>query len=255
VIDLHFHLLPDIDDGPASTSAALGLARRALAAGVRTVVATPHVSAHYPNDPDTIDARVEELRALLSDEGVRLELRSGAEIAATYIPEIEPSQLARMGLGGGEWLLVEPPFAPVAPALQDTVQELQRRGHRVVLAHPERCAVFHRDPDMLASLVRGGVLTSITAGSLVGRFGGVPQRFALRLVREGLVHNVASDAHDLPNRTPGIAAELDQAGLAPLAEWFTEAVPAAILNGQEIPARPQIGLLAAGPARRWRLRR
>ncbi len=255
MIDLHCHLLPEIDDGPASMPAALAMARRAVAAGVRTVVTTPHVSARYPNDPDTIAARVQDLRALLAAEDVDLQLRAGAEIAVTYIPEIEPSQLTRLALGGGEWLLVEPPFAPVAPALCDTVQELQRCGHRVLLAHPERCAVFHREPDMLATLVRGGVLTSITAGSLVGRFGGSPQRFALRLVREGLVHNVASDAHDLPGRTLGMAAELKQAGLAPLTEWLTEAVPAAILDGAAIPARPQLGLLAAGPARHWRLRR
>jgi protein-tyrosine phosphatase len=91
---------------------------------------------------------------------------------------------------------------------------------------------------MLGSLVRAGALTSLTAGSLAGRFGGVARRFALRLAREGLVHNVASDAHDLAARAPGIGSELERAGLAPLATWLTQAVPAAILDGGEIPARP-----------------
>jgi len=246
VIDLHCHVLPGIDDGPRTIAGSLALARAAADAGVRTLVATPHVSWHYQNDADTIGGLVEELRALLAAEGVELELRAGAEVAMTRIDELEDAELARLRLGGGEWLLLEPPFSPIVTGLEAIAQEVRRRGNRVLLAHPERCPAFHRDPRMLGSLVRSGVLTSITAGSLVGRFGGTVRRFALRLVQEELVHNVASDAHDLADRAPGIAAELEQAGLAPLQEWLTEAIPAAILDGGPIPARPAL----ASPGRR-----
>jgi protein-tyrosine phosphatase len=261
VIDLHCHVLPGIDDGPKSIAAARGLARAAYAAGVRTLVATPHVSWHYPNRAATIGPLVDELRAQLTADGIELDLRAGAEVAVTYLDELDHGELSRLRLGGGEWLLVEPPFAPLAPGLDDALAALQRGGHRILLAHPERCAAFHHDPEMLASIVRRGALTSITAGSLVGRFGGVPQRFALKLVEEGMVHNVASDAHDLPGRTPGMAVELEQAGLQPLAQWLTCDVPAAILGGGEIPRRPHVGHLGPRPARarwgarRWRLRR
>ncbi len=107
---------------------------------------------------------------------------------------------------------------------------------------------------MLESLVRSGVLTSVTAGSLVGRFGAEVRRFALRLAREGLIHNVASDAHDHVKRPPGIAAELQQAGLAPLADWLTREVPEAILEDREIPPRPVVDLPGTETARRawWR---
>jgi protein-tyrosine phosphatase len=109
---------------------------------------------------------------------------------------------------------------------------------------------------MLESLVRAGVLTSITAGSLVGSFGGDVRRFALRLMRDGMVHNVASDAHDHRNRPPGMAAELDRAGFGPLAEWLTHAVPSAILSGKEIPPRPAMILPdIERPSRPWRRRR
>jgi protein-tyrosine phosphatase len=255
VIDLHCHVLPGIDDGPKSMAHSQALARAAHEAGVRTLVATPHVSWHYPNRAAEIAALADELRGRLADDGLGLDLRVGAEVALTYLAEIDPSERSRLCLGGGEWLLVEPPFAALAPVLPELLQDLERHGQRVLLAHPERCPTFHRDPEMLRSLVRGGVLTSVTAGSLVGRFGGVPRRFALMLVEEGMVHNVASDAHDLAGRTPGMAAELEQAGLAPLAGWLTEAVPAAILDGREIPPRPQVGHERIGPARRWRLRR
>jgi protein-tyrosine phosphatase len=255
VIDLHCHVLPGIDDGPNSIAGSLALARAAADAGIRTLVATPHVSWHYQNDAETIGGLVAELRALLSAEGVELELRAGAEVAMTRIDELEDDELARLRLGGGEWLLLEPPFSPIVTGLEEIVQEVRRRGNRVLLAHPERCPAFHRDPRMLASLVRSGVLTSITAGSLVGRFGATVRRFALELVHDELVHNVASDAHDLAGRAPGIASELEHAGLTPLAEWLTEAIPAAILDGGEIPARPALASPRPRRARRLRLRR
>lgn len=248
-------MLAGIDDGPETIEGSLALARAAARAGVRTLVATPHVSSHYRNEPDTIVALVDELSGLLADAGVAIEVRAGAEVAMTRVAEIEPAELARLRLGGGEWLLLEPPFASVAPALEMIVSELQRDGNRVLLAHPERCAAFHRDPRLLASLVRGGALTSITAGSLVGRFGNTVRRFALQLTRDGLVHNVTSDAHDLSGRAPGLREEIAEAGLAPLTEWLTEAVPAAILDGREIPARPAVENLGVARQGRWRLRR
>jgi protein-tyrosine phosphatase len=116
----------------------------------------------------------------------------------------------------------------------------------VVLAHPERCPALHRDRSMLERLVESGVLGSLTAGSLDGKFGAEVRRFSLELVRDRLVHNVASDAHDHSHRPPTIAGEIERAGLGALAEWFTEAVPTAILTGGVIPPRPEVET----PARR-----
>jgi protein-tyrosine phosphatase len=254
VIDLHCHVLPGIDDGPESIEGSLALARAAVAAGTRTLVATPHVSSRYPNEAETIARLVAELRARLAEEDVGLELRPGAEIAVTRLVETEPSQLDRLGLGGGPWLLVEPPFTAVATGLDSIVRDLLRGGRRVVLAHPERCPALRRDPRMLASLVSDGVITSITAGSLTGRFGGEVRRFAMALLEAELVHNVASDAHDQTSRPPSIRAELKAAGAEPLGEWLTEEVPAAVLAGQEIPRRPSLAMAGARP-RRWSWRR
>ncbi len=128
------------------------------------------------------------------------------------------------------------------------VLDLQRRGHRIVLAHPERCPAFQRDAGLLEWLVRAGVLTSITASSFVGRFGGEARRLGAELLRDGLAHNVASDAHDDVRRPPSIVAELEQAGLSPLAEWLTDRSPVAILSGEEIPrARRQLSQASSRP--------
>jgi protein-tyrosine phosphatase len=252
VIDLHCHVLPGIDDGPETIDGSLAMARAAADAGTRTLVATPHVSWRYPNEPDTIARLVDEVNARLAAEAAAVEIRSGAEIAMTRVIDIDPGQLASLSLGGGPWLLVEPPFTSVATGLDIVVFDLQRRGHRVLLAHPERCPALHRDPRMLGTLIRAGVLTSITAGSLVGRFGETVRRFALQLVQEEMVHNVASDAHDHVGRPPGMADELQRAGLSPLKQWLTQEVPAAILAGDEtIPRRPAIALPGIAPRRGW----
>jgi protein-tyrosine phosphatase len=240
MIDLHCHILPGIDDGAPRVADSLELGRAAVAAGIRTVVATPHVSWRYTNDATTIATLTGELNGHLRSQGVALEVLTGGEIALTYAVELECGEISAFGLGGGPWLLVEPPFAAVASNLDGILLSLQSAGHRILLAHPERCPAFHRDPKMLGSLVRGGVLTSITAGALVGHFGAEVRRFALDLARAQMIHNVASDAHDCARRPPGMAHELEQAGLGQFAVWLTEEVPAAILADQAIPARPAV---------------
>lgn len=257
MIDLHCHVLPGIDDGPATIEASLALARAAALAGTRTLVATPHVNWRYHNTAEMITGAVAELNQRLKAESVALEVLPGAEIAMTRIADIAPDELARLALAGGGWLLVEPPFTPAASGLDKILIELQRQGHRILLAHPERCPAFHRDPDMLARVIGGGILASITAGSLVGTFGEACRRFGISLLREGLAHNVASDAHDAVGRGPGVSSEIAQAGLGPLSDWLTQAVPAAIVAGaQVIPARPAVELPELGTAsrRRWRQR-
>ncbi len=252
MIDLHSHVLPGIDDGPHTIEDSLALARAAASAGTTVLVATPHVSWEYSNRAETIAAQVDELNRRLGSEGVALEVRGGAEIAMTRAADIEAKELSRLTLGGGGWLLVEPPFTLVASGLDLLIADLQQRGYGVVLAHPERCPALHRDRSMLERLVASGVLGSLTAGSLDGRFGAAVRRFSLELVADRLVHNVASDAHDNSNRPPTIAGELERAGMAPLAPWLTQAVPAAILSGEEIPARPKVDV-PAPRGRRWRL--
>ena len=254
MIDLHCHVLPGIDDGPETIEGSLEFARTAVAAGIETLVATPHVNSRTPNDSATIAHLVKELNARLAEERVALSILPGAEIAVSQVAEIEPEELQRLSLGGGPWLLVEPPFTTIAVGLEGMLLNLLRKGHRVVLAHPERCPALQRDRRLVPELVDLGILMSITAGSFTGRFGGEVRRYALELAHAGLIHNVTSDAHDSVNRPPGLAAELEQAGLADLREWLTEAVPAAILGGEEIPPRPAGALTDARPRRGWRSR-
>ena len=254
---MHCHVLAGIDDGPGTIDGSLALARAAAAAGTSTLVATPHVSSRYPNSAETIARLVDELNVRLQAEGAALRVCPGAEIAMTRALDLSAGELSALHIGGGPWLLLEPALIQPLTGLDKIVRELQGAGHSIVLAHPERCLGFHRDPFLLEALVNTGVLTSITSGSLVGRFGAHVRRFALRLARDGLVHNVASDAHDHSRRPPRIARELERSGLGPLAGWLTSAVPTAILNGEDVPPRPLDVDLSVPPGRQpwWRRRR
>lgn len=99
---------------------------------------------------------------------------------------------------------------------------------------------------MVERLVCGGMLTSVTAGSLVGRFAKDVRRFALELLRKGLVHDVASDAHSVVRRPPGVLAELEEQGLGGHAAWLTEAVPRTILDGSAVPSAATTSIVPEG---------
>jgi protein-tyrosine phosphatase len=254
VIDLHCHVLPAIDDGPSTIEGSALLAAAAAEAATRILAATPHVSHRYPNDAGSIASALAALDAHLRDEQVAIDLRAGAEIAASYIPEIATQELWSLGIGGGQWLLIEPPFSTDVSGLESLLLQLRRSGHQILLAHPERCPGLHRSPQILRTLVAGGVLTSVTASSLSGRFGADVRRFALALAAENLIHNVVSDAHDHLRRPPEMAGYIERAGLGPLRGWLTCEVPAAILDGKEtMPARPSVDLarVRARRRRRW----
>lgn len=242
-IDLHSHVLPGIDDGAGSLAEALAMARRAAADGTGTIAATPHVSPRYRNRAAEIAEGVGALNEALAQDGVALRVVAGAEIAPALLPVMEDGELARLSLGGGPYLLIEAPLEAVGDELEAAVDELLTQGHGVVLAHPERAPSFQRDPGRLAALVERGVLCSLTAPALTGRFGRRVQAFADRLFEAGLVHNLASDAHDAVARPPEIwsyvaAAARRLTGLERQAPWLLEEVPSAILAGDSLPPRP-----------------
>jgi len=254
VIDLHCHILPGIDDGPATVEGSLELAAHAAAGGIRTVVATPHVNDRYGLGADDIEPVVADLRRAIEDSGLELELLGGAEIAVSRLLDLDDSALDRLALGNGRCLLVEAPLQPVVGDIESLVSQLMARGHGVLLAHPERSPPFQREPDRLVSMVEDGALCSITAGAVEGRFGGSVQRFAFDLLGRGLVHNVATDAHDASRRSPDLTTWIDAAeGRVPtaLARWLTLEAPTAILSGEALPAVPAPVVRPAKRRRRW----
>ena len=142
-VDLHFHLLPGVDDGPADMDASLELARRAVADGTAAVVATPHVRDDLGlTDAVEIHARVMELRLALADAGIPLEVRCGGELGHELVGRLRQTELELLAQGPPDrrWLLVETPFHGIGADFHDATTELRDRGFGVLIAHPERSA-------------------------------------------------------------------------------------------------------------------
>jgi protein-tyrosine phosphatase len=244
VIDLHCHVLPGLDDGPAEIDDSIALVRLAAADGTRTIVATPHVREDYPFALAEIAIGVKALNDSLERAGIDVRIVAGAEVAISRLSQLDDETLNTVALGGSSSMLVESPYQQATDMLEDTLFNLQLRGFRPVLAHPERSPSFMKNPDRLAQLVDRGVLCSVTAASMAGRFGRTVQRFSKVLFERGLVHDVASDAHNLRSRAPGLTAGfriLDREHLPGLVEqiaWYTEEAPAAIVAGGPLPERP-----------------
>lgn len=245
MIDLHCHLLPGIDDGSPSMGVSIAMARAAVEGGVDAIVATPHVSRRYANDAASVAQRCAELQRALDDAGVALRVHSGAEISHAVVGELGDDALRASALGGGGYVLLEPPYTGPAPFIDRMVGRLHAKGFGVVLAHPERSGAFQRNIEVLEGLVDAGVLCSVTAGSISGQFGGTVKRFAQELFARGLVHNLASDAHDAEHRSPALRPALDKAvaelpGLEHALGWLTVEVPLAILAGEEVQGSPPV---------------
>ena len=215
MIDVHCHVLPGIDDGPRTMEDAVALARVAHGNGIGTLVATPHVSpVHVDNDAARIAQGVAEVRAALAQEGIPVDVTTGAEVALGRVVDLDDDELAGLRLGGGPWLLLECPLSPAAAyGFPTAARHVAARGHRVLLAHPERSPAFHADPaGTLGPLVEEGMLAQVTAGAFVGRFGRRVQEVAMELLGAGLLHAAASDAHDHVSRPPSIAARAGGGG-------------------------------------------
>jgi protein-tyrosine phosphatase len=245
VIDLHCHILPGLDDGPANLDFSLAMARAAVDAGTQLIVATPHIRADFNVDPSEIEPRVDLFNERLQRERLPLRVLPGAEIGWAGATDLDDTQLARLSLGSGKRVLLESPYGKKPVDIEGIIATLAGRGFQAVLAHPERCPLFQRDIERLRKIVAGGALCSITAGSMMGRFGQSVRAFTVEMLRDGLVHDVASDAHDHLHRPPGLLGgfgeiEEELPGIASAASWFTVTAPVAILAGNEMPARPNL---------------
>src|SRR3954452_13891716 len=145
MIDLHSHILPGLDDGPADLDGSLALAREAVARGTRKIIATPHVRDDHPYPLDEIDNRVDGLNRAFANQGIDLEVVAGGEVAISKIPDLDEPTLRRVCLGDGTYLLVESPYTQTSQLLEHVLFDLQARGFRPILAHPERSPTFLSD--------------------------------------------------------------------------------------------------------------
>lgn len=240
MIDLHFHCLPGLDDGPADWDEAVALCRTAAREGTTRIVATPHVlRGDWVNeDVAARDELVVRLNALLGGAPAVL---PGCEyfFSAEGVALLDEGGLGPLtGLNRSRYLLVELPPEASHSSTESVFHEFRVAGLTPVIAHPERHAAFRREPERLERLVSRGALCQLTAGSLLGEFGERAARASEEFFARGLVHFVASDAHNLDRRPPRLAAAREHVRR----RWGTEAEsgifdknPEALVASEPIP--------------------
>jgi protein-tyrosine phosphatase len=212
LIDLHSHILPSVDDGAKSLDEALAMARMAVDDGIEVMACTPHfMPGLYDNEAEDIRYRVARLNQVFMDHGIDLALVLGsdAHIRPDFVACLRDGRVPT--LHGSRFVLFEPPHAVMPQRMDELLFNVQMAGYVPILTHPERLKWIEQDYDMVASLAQKGVWMQITCGSLTGRFGKRPQYWAQRMLSEGLVSILATDAHNTRSRPPLMAEARDVA--------------------------------------------
>lgn len=206
VIDLHCHILPGLDDGAADLSVSLTMARAQVDQGVSVVACTSHIlPGLYHNSGSAIRQATKELQEILDQEGISLRLVTGADVHMTsdFVAGLRSGKL--LSIADSRYVLVEPPHHTAPPQLEDFFFNLVVAGYVPVLTHPERLSWVPSRYETIKRLVRSGVWMQVTAGSFTGAFGRNALYWAERLLDDGCVHLIASDAHDTERRPPDLA--------------------------------------------------
>jgi len=212
VIDLHCHILPGVDDGASDLSVSLDMAKASVAQGVTVVACTSHIlPGLYHNSGPALREATQHLQGILDDEGIALRLVTGADVhmVPDFVAGLRSGRL--LSLADSRYVLVEPPHHSVPPQLEDFFFQLVLTGYVPILTHPERLSWVPSRYETIKRLVHSGVWMQLTAGSLTGMFGRDALYWAHRMLDEGLVHLIATDAHDAERRRPDLARGRDLA--------------------------------------------
>lgn len=207
MIDLHCHILPGIDDGPTDLATSLEMARVAVADGITLTACTPHIyPGLFDNDAKGIAVAVGRFREHLEEAGIPLDITQGADIQ--IVPELlDGLRTGRFPtLHGSRYFLFEPPHHTVPPRFLDTVFDALSAGYVPVITHPERLTwLDDHHYGWFLEAARMGAWIQVTAGAVTGRFRDQPQYWAERLLDDGVVHLLATDAHHHARRPPLLA--------------------------------------------------
>ncbi len=242
MIDIHSHILPDLDDGAKSWEQSLEMARMAVEDGIRIMVATPHlfknrvIDIHQINNKEIILQRITEFRQKLLENDLPLEIIPGCDfpLGVESLDLLKDDQVLTIN-DNKRYLLLELPDSSFPPATEEICYQLQSRGITPIITHPERHFIIQEMPQKLKRLIDLGCLAQLTGGSLTGRFGRGVKKVARQLVKKGYIHLMATDAHDPRYRPPRLSSALAELsrliGEKPARAMVTD-LPEKIIQGE-----------------------
>lgn len=203
MIDIHSHILPNLDDGSQGIDESIAMARAAMADGIDTIIATPHhANGKFHNDAITVEKAVKALNAQLKQEGIAVEIKAGQEIRVYrgLIDDLEHLHT----LHNSRYMLLEYPSSEIPSYTYELLHELCVMNITPIIAHPERNQEIAQDPSKLLQMVEMGALTQLTSHSLTGLFGKSIQNLSLKLCDNNLAHFISNDAHNITRRSFGL---------------------------------------------------
>ena len=240
MVDLHCHILHNIDDGSDSLAESVALCRQAVYNDIDTVVLTPHLSdvMNVEDFLESRDKRIEELRAELVKEEIELELIPGAEVYVNDDIFYAPS-LKGAAIGNTNFILVEFDFNGLGlNRLARYLNEFLDRDMRPIVAHPERYSYLQRDYDLVNYLSRCGVLFQVNASSLAGYGTRSDYELARKLVKHSIASFIATDAHSMSSRSNDLDNLIDRfpSDISDTClHYMLETAPRHVINGEEPP--------------------
>jgi len=222
LIDLHTHILPGVDDGVKTMEDAVAFAKVAVADGIKTIVATPHYrEGFYINPREEVLAGVAALRETLAAERIDVEVLPGAEVhvSADLVERVKSGHAPTLA-DNGRTVLFELSMSQYPFELANTVYKMRLAGLQVLFAHPERIRYFQDDVRRYEEVIRLGAFGQLTE----------------ELSRKGLVHVIASDAHNTRGRSPVLSRAVERVGAwmgAAHAARMVDEIPRAFLEGRD----------------------
>jgi len=213
MIDLHAHILPNLDDGPRGWHESLEMCRMAFDDGIRTLVATPHtLNGVYSNSSAKIKEQTLSLQALLHKEGIPLTIIPGSDVriypALTSL--IENGEALTVN-DNKRYIILELPDLFPLPAVKRLILDLIGRGITPVISHPERVSQIQQDSAAIYELLEEGALSQVTAMSVTGEFGKGVKGFVEKMLKYDMVHIIATDCHDVVRRPPILSGAVEMA--------------------------------------------
>jgi len=206
MIDIHSHLIPGIDDGARDKDESLSLFQIAEKDGIKRMVMTPHIHfGRFNNTIEKIQSEVQDLKGLLSENNINLDIAYAAEVRidAQLLPEVEQGRIPFIGqFEDQKVLLLELPHSHIPHGCDKLIRWLTLHNIRPLIAHPERNRDILKTPEKIKQLQSLGCLFQLTASSFTGYFGQKVQLLSEKLLLDGVIDVVASDSHNIQRRPP-----------------------------------------------------
>jgi protein-tyrosine phosphatase len=240
VVDIHSHILPEVDDGPKSWDMALAMCRVAAADGITHMVATPHANDRYHYDRDYLKGLLDHLQELTGDSP---KLLLGCDFHLSY-ENLQDcvANPSRYVIEGTRYQLVEFSNYSIPDNTTDSFFKLGDCGITAVITHPERNPILRENLQRVMEWAEQGCVVQVTGSALTGFWGERTRRAAVWLLERQAVHVLATDAHDLEKRIPILSTSREAAAEIcgeDVAEALVEGNPRAIISNQPLPYFPR----------------